>query len=97
MDKKSLAIKVIRRSDGVLHPVLLINGVPPILPNLWAEELAVSHKFNSIKSYLDDLIVLYQWAAEHHFSVYKRLNKFNWVHKNRNEKPCFPYNKKKKR
>lgn len=58
------SLNVIRRSDGVLHPVLVHRGVPLILPNLWIDDLSLTCRFNTLKAYLYDVLNFYRWAAD---------------------------------
>lgn len=53
-------VQIIQRSDGENHPVLLSDGRPLVLPNLWGEELARSLRFNTVRAYLKDLVELYE-------------------------------------
>lgn len=57
-----LAMKVVPRTDGVLHPVLMRGGVPLVLPNLWVDDLSLTARFNTLKSYLRDVQDLYRWS-----------------------------------
>lgn len=66
-----LSLKVIQRSDGVLHPVLLCRGVPLVLANLWIDDLSLTARFNTLKSYLRDVLQLHCWAQRRGLSLYE--------------------------
>jgi len=58
----NLSVDLIRRSDGVLYPVLMLSGSPLVLPNLWVDDLSLTARSNTLKSYLRDVLDLYRWA-----------------------------------
>jgi site-specific recombinase XerD len=61
MSEKRYKVRVIRRNDGRLHPILTERGRPLVLPALWIDDLATA-KFNTLKSYAADVTRIYQWA-----------------------------------
>lgn len=65
-----LTLKVIRRSDGVLHPILTQGGIPLVLPNLWIDDLSLTARFNTLKAYLQDVLQLYKWAEKSGVNLY---------------------------
>jgi integrase len=66
-----LSLKVIHRSDGVLHPILVHRGIPLILPNMWIDDLSLTSRFNTLKAYLHDVLQLYQWAQQTGVSLHE--------------------------
>lgn len=67
----NLSVGLILRSDGVLHPVLMRNGIPLVLPNLWVDDLSLTARFNTLRSYLRDVQDLYRWAEQAGVSIYE--------------------------
>ena len=56
-------VRLILVEGQLLHPVLTTSeGKPLVLPNLWADDLMRYRRLNTAKSYLTDIIVLYQWV-----------------------------------
>ena len=55
-------IRMIRTASSGLRPYLLVDGVPVILANLWAEDLLHRSRLNTVENYLRDAAVAYEWA-----------------------------------
>jgi len=68
-------IKLIGVGAGFLHPVLTTeNGRPLVLPNLWADDLMRYRRLNTARSYLIDLLVVYQWAQSTAIDIHHRIS-----------------------
>ncbi len=65
-----ISLRLYSRADGSLHPVLLRGGLPLVLPNLWADQLALTRRPNSVRAYLSDVLRLYRWAAVAGVDIY---------------------------
>lgn len=55
-------IRMIRTASSGLRPYLLVEGVPVILANLWAEDLLQKSRLNTVENYLRDVAIAYEWA-----------------------------------
>ncbi|WP_232914254.1 MULTISPECIES: hypothetical protein [Pseudomonas] len=55
-------IRMIRTASSGLRPYLLVQGVPVILANLWAEDLLHRSRLNTVENYLRDIAIAYEWA-----------------------------------
>lgn len=55
-------IRMIRTASSGLRPYLLVEGVPVILANLWAEDLLQKSRLNTVENYLRDAAIAYEWA-----------------------------------
>ncbi|MFG0272910.1 tyrosine-type recombinase/integrase [Pseudomonas sp. zjy_14] len=55
-------IRMIRTASSGLRPYLLVEGVPVILANLWAEDLLHRSRLNTVENYLRDIAIAYEWA-----------------------------------
>lgn len=55
-------IRMIRTASSGLRPYLLVEGVPVILANLWAEDLLHKSRLNTVENYLRDIAIAYEWA-----------------------------------
>jgi len=53
---------MIRTASSGLRPYLLVEGVPVILANLWAEDLLQKSRLNTVENYLRDAAIAYEWA-----------------------------------
>jgi integrase len=53
---------MIRTASSGLRPYLLVDGVPVILANLWAEDLLQKSRLNTVENYLRDVAIAYEWA-----------------------------------
>ena len=66
---------------GKVKPYLLKDGIPWILPNLWADELALGSRSNTVEAYLRDVARMYAWGDrenilfENSFAELKGLTK----------------------
>ncbi len=49
-------IRMIRTASSGLRPYLLVQGVPVILANLWAEDLLHRSRLNTVENYLRDML-----------------------------------------
>lgn len=68
-------VRLITIGNDRLHPVLTTDeGVPLVLPNLWADDLVRYRRLNTAKSYLADLVVMYRWAAKAGINVHQRVS-----------------------
>ncbi len=67
-------VRLIRKDDGGLHPILTVGGRPLVLPNLWADELSLSTRFNTVRSYLADITLLYRWADKSGIDLHERFS-----------------------
>lgn len=66
---------VLARDDkGILRPIVVRAGLPLLLPNLWADEISIGGSFNTVRSYLFDLILAYSWADQAGVDLYTRLS-----------------------
>ena len=55
-------VRIIRTASRGLRPYLLVEGIPVILANLWAEDLLHKSRFNTVENYLRDVAIAYEWA-----------------------------------
>lgn len=55
-------VRMIRTASSGLRPYLLVEGVPVILANLWAEDLLQKSRLNTVENYLRDAAIAYEWA-----------------------------------
>lgn len=55
-------IRIIRTASSGIRPYLLVEGVPVILANLWAEDLLQKSRLNTVENYLRDVAIAYEWA-----------------------------------
>lgn len=71
-------VKKIRLVGDIIavRPVLLRGSTPLIFPNLWVIDVASPTKVNTIQSYLEDLIPLYEWADGRGLCLFKRFKDF---------------------
>jgi integrase len=68
-------VRLITVESGLLHPVLTTHdGRPLVLPNLWANDLMQYRRLNTARSYLTDLLVLYQWASNAQIDIHQRIS-----------------------
>lgn len=68
-----LAIRTIKLSTGEHHPVLVDSGVPLVLPGLWAYDLSLGARFNTVKAYTGDVLQLYRWSQVAGVNLYTQL------------------------
>jgi site-specific recombinase XerD len=75
MKPDSLTLALIRLSTGAYHPVLAEAGCPLVLPNLWADDLALTARFNTVKAYLGDVLQFYRWARKSDINPYMSFDR----------------------
>ncbi len=68
-------IRMIRTASSGLRPYLLVEGVPVILANLWAEDLLHKSRLNTVESYLRDVAVAYEWALSRDSPLERKLER----------------------
>jgi len=68
-------IRMIRTASSGLRPYLLVDGVPVILANLWAEDLLHKSRLNTVESYLRDVGVAYEWALSRDSPLERKLER----------------------
>ena len=67
-------VKLIRLDNGDPFPVLTCGKRPLALPSLWADDLSLTARFNTIHSYLTDVVLIYQWAMSSGVNLHERLS-----------------------
>ena len=68
-------IRMIRTASRGLRPYLLVEGVPVILANLWAEDLLHKSRLNTVENYLRDVAVAYEWALSRDSPLERKLER----------------------
>lgn len=58
----SLEIRKLTYDSGEIGSYLVADGFPLVLPNLWAEDLRLSLRANTVEAYLRDILLLYRTA-----------------------------------
>ncbi|MDR7052948.1 integrase [Pseudomonas koreensis] len=74
-DKPYCEIRMIRTVSGHLRPYLLVEGVPVILVNLWAEDLLRTSRLNTAENYLRDVAIAYEWALSRGAPLERKLER----------------------
>ncbi|MBB6155147.1 integrase [Pseudomonas sp. JAI115] len=69
-------IRMIRTASNRLRPYLLVDGVPVILANLWAEDLLHKSRLNTVENYLRDIAIAYEWGLSRDSSLERKLERF---------------------
>ncbi|MFQ6574912.1 tyrosine-type recombinase/integrase [Pseudomonas sp. UM16] len=68
-------IRMIRTAFSGLRPYLLVEGVPVILANLWAEDLLHKSRLNTVENYLRDVAIAYEWALTRGSPLERKLER----------------------
>ncbi len=71
MPDDSFSLRLVRLTTGAYHPVLVDRGRPLVLPNLWADDLALTTRFNTVRAYLGDVLQFYRWARKTNINPYE--------------------------
>lgn len=76
-DMPCCEIRMIRTASSRLRPYLLVEGVPVILANLWAEDLLHKSRLNTAENYLRDVAIAYEWALSRGSPLERKLERLS--------------------